>query len=71
MKKEEEQEEQFARELRRIILDKIDERKKSIHPSHSIVYNDNVWLRIETLEWVLSEIRLLQRRRMSSSVSTV
>jgi hypothetical protein len=67
----EQQEPQFAKEIQGIILDKIDERKRTIHPSHSIVYNDNVWLQIQTLEWVLSEIRSLQRRRMSSSVSTV
>ena len=73
MKEEkEEEEQQFAKELQRIILDKIDERKKRIHPSHSIVFNDNVWLQIQTLEWVLSEIRSLQRRRMySASASTV
>jgi hypothetical protein len=67
----EQQEPQLAKEIQGIILDKIDERKRTIHPSHSIVYNDNVWLQIQTLEWVLSEIRSLQRRRMSSSVSTV
>ena len=70
--KEEEEEHQFDKKLQRIILDKIDERKRTIHLSHSIVYNDNVWLQIQTLEWVLSEIRSLQRRRtMSSSASAV
>jgi hypothetical protein len=69
--KEEEQEgqQQFAKEIQGIILDKIDERKRRIHPSHSIVFNDNVRLQIQTLEWVLSEIRSLQRRRTMSSAS--
>jgi hypothetical protein len=67
--KEEEQEPQFDKQLQRIILDKIDERKRTIHPSHSIVYNDNVRLQIQTLQWALSEIRSLQRRRMRSSAS--
>jgi hypothetical protein len=68
MKEEEQQEEQqFDKKLQRIILDKIDERKRTIHPSHSVVYNDNVWLQIQTLEWVLSEIQSLQRRRISST----
>ena len=50
MKEEEQQEEQqFDKKLQRIILDKIDERKRTIHPSHSVVYNDNVWLQIQTL----------------------
>ena len=61
---EEEGQQQFAKELQRIILDKIDERKKRIHPSHSIVFNDNVRLQIQTLEWVLSEIQSIKRRRM-------
>jgi hypothetical protein len=65
--KEEKEEPQFAKEIQGIILDKIDERKRTIHPSHSIVYNDNVRLQIQTLEWVLSEIRSLKRRRMMSS----
>jgi hypothetical protein len=62
-----EEEQQFDKQLQRIILDKIDERKKRIHPSHSIVFNDNVRLQIQTLEWVLSEIQSLQRRRTMSS----
>jgi hypothetical protein len=44
-----EEEQQFDKQLQRIILDKIDERKKRIHPSHSIVFNDNVRLQIQTL----------------------
>jgi hypothetical protein len=51
----EEEQEQFDIKLQKIILDKIDERKRTIYPSHSIVYNDNVWLQIQTLEWVLSK----------------
>jgi hypothetical protein len=65
--KEEEQEPQFTKEIQRIILDKIDERKRTRHPSHSIVFNDNVRLQIQTLEWVLSEIRSIRRRRISSA----
>ena len=65
----EEGQQQFAKEIQGIILDKIDERKRRIHPSHSIVFNDNVRLQIQTLEWVLSEIRSLQRRRTMSSAS--
>ena len=61
------EEEGQLNKLQRIILDKIDERKRTIHTSHSIVYNDNVWLQIQTLEWVLSEIQSLQRRRISST----
>jgi hypothetical protein len=68
MKEEEEQ--QFDKKLQRIILDRIDEKKRSVHPSHSIVYNDNLWIQIQTLEWVLSEIRSI-KRRMSSAESTV
>ena len=67
--KEEEQEPPFAKEIQGIILDKIDERKKRIHPSHSIVFNDNVRLQIQTLEWVLSEIQSLKRRRTMSPSS--
>jgi hypothetical protein len=57
--------------LQRIILDKIHERKRKIHKLHNIVYNDNLWLQIQTLEWVLSEIRSIKRRRMSSSASAI
>jgi hypothetical protein len=57
--------------LQRIILDRIHERKRKIHKLHSIVYNDNLWLQIQTLEWVLSEIRSAKRRKMSSSASAV
>jgi hypothetical protein len=66
----EEEEEQFDKKLQRIILDRIDEKKRSVHPSHSIVYNDNLWIQIQTLEWVLSEIRSI-KRRMPSAESTV
>jgi hypothetical protein len=65
--KEEQQEQQFDKKLERSMLDKIDERKRTIHPSHSIVYNDNLWLQIQTLEWVLSEIRSIKRRMSSAS----
>ena len=57
--------------LQRTILDKIHERKRKIHKLHNIVYNDNLWLQIQTLEWVLSEIRSIKRRRMSSSASAI
>jgi hypothetical protein len=66
MKEEEDQ----LNKLQRIILDRIHERKRKMHRLHSIVYNDNLWLQIQTLEWVLFEIRSLQRR-MSSSASAV
>ena len=66
---EEEQELQFAKEIQRIILDRIHERKRKVHKLHNIVYNDNLWLQIQTLEWALSEIRSLQRRRTMSSAS--
>ena len=63
MMKEEDQ----LNKLVRIILDRIHERKRRMHKLHSIVYNDNLWLQIQTLEWVLSEIRSIKRRRMSSA----
>jgi hypothetical protein len=47
--KEEEQELQFAKEIQRIILDRIHERKRKVHKLHNIVYNDNLWLQIQTL----------------------
>jgi hypothetical protein len=50
-------EEETLNKLQKIILDRIHERKRKIHKLHSIVYNDNLWLQIQTLEWVLSEIR--------------
>jgi hypothetical protein len=53
MKEEGQKEEQFDNKLQRIILDRINEKKRSIHPSHSMVHNNNnVWLEIQTLEWV-------------------
>ena len=64
------EEEDQLNKLQRIILDRTHERKKKVHKLHSIVYNDNLWLQIQTLEWVLSEIRSIKRRRMSSA-STV
>jgi hypothetical protein len=68
--KVEEQELQFAKEIQRIILDRIHERKRKVHKLHSIVYNDNLWLQIQTLEWVLSEIRSI-KRKISLSASAV
>jgi hypothetical protein len=54
--------------LQRIILDRIHERKRKVHKLHNIVYNDNLWLQIQTLEWVLSEIQSLKRKTSSASV---
>jgi hypothetical protein len=64
--KVEEQELQFAKEIQRIILDRIHERRRKMHKLNPIVYDDNLWLQIQTLEWVLSQIRSI--RRMSASI---
>jgi hypothetical protein len=60
------EEEGQLNKLQRIILDRIHERKRKMHRLHRIVYNDNLWLQIQTLEWVLSQIRSI--RRMPASI---
>jgi hypothetical protein len=48
--------------LQEILNNKIIQKKGEIHESHNRAYNDSLWTEIETLQWVLAQILVLQRR---------
>ena len=39
-----------------ILQNRIIQKKREMHPSHSKAYNDSLWTEIETLQWVLDQI---------------
>ena len=43
--------------LQEILHNSIIQKKGEIHESHNRAYNDNLWTEIETLQWVLAQIR--------------
>jgi hypothetical protein len=42
--------------LRQTIEDRIQQKKREIHPSHNRAYIDSLRIEIETLQWVLDQI---------------
>ena len=48
--------------LHEILHNRIIQKKGEIHESHNRVYNDNLWIEIEILQWVLAQILTLRRR---------
>jgi len=42
--------------LRQAIENRIQQKKRDIHPSHNRAYIDSLWIEIETLQWVLDQI---------------
>jgi hypothetical protein len=48
---------ELVRKLKEPIQQKIGKRKSQFHESHSKVYNDNLQIEIDSLEWVLEQIQ--------------
>jgi hypothetical protein len=44
-------------QLEQCIKDKIKEAKSNIHPAHNRIYTEALKIEIETLNWVLNEIK--------------
>jgi hypothetical protein len=47
--------------LQDILHNRIKQKKGEVHESHSMIYNQNLWREIETLNWVLAQILTLQK----------
>jgi hypothetical protein len=45
------------RSLQEILHNRIIQKKGEIHKSHNMAHNDKPWAEIETLQWVLAQIR--------------
>jgi hypothetical protein len=39
-----------------MLMDRIKEIRGAIHKAHNLIYNENLKIEIETLQWVLSEV---------------
>jgi hypothetical protein len=50
--------------LQDILHNRIKQKKAEIHESNSMVYNQNLWIEIETLNWVMAQILDLRRRQV-------
>jgi predicted O-linked N-acetylglucosamine transferase (SPINDLY family) len=50
------------KELVHKLQQKVDKRKSQFHKSHSKVYNDNLQIEIDTLEWVLEQIQAYTKK---------
>jgi len=48
-------------ELEQKIIDRIEEIRRRMHKTHNREYTDSLWTEIETLNWVLNEILVLNR----------
>jgi len=48
--------------LEQRIKQKIQEAKESIHPAHNRIYTQSLIIEIQTLNWVLNEIRSFSRK---------
>jgi hypothetical protein len=44
--------------LKKFLHEKIDKRKKQIHPAHNIRFNHDLQLEIDSIEWALKKIEL-------------
>ena len=53
---------ELLQELNEAIQQKINKRKSQFHESHSRVYNDNLQIEIDTLEWVLEQIQMYAKK---------
>jgi hypothetical protein len=49
----------LLRSLQEIIHNRIEQKKREMHPSHNKVYLESLWISIETLQWVLAGILTL------------
>jgi CRISPR/Cas system-associated protein Cas10 (large subunit of type III CRISPR-Cas system) len=49
--------------LKESINDKINQSRNDMHESHNPVYNDKIWIEIETVEWVLGRINQLEDKK--------
>ncbi len=50
------------RSLQEITHNRIIQKNREMHPSHSKAYLESLWTEIETLQWVLVQILTLLRR---------
>ena len=57
-----EQEVSPLKALQDILRNRIKQKKGEVHECHSMVYNQNLWREIETLNWVLAQILTLRRK---------
>jgi 3-oxoacyl-[acyl-carrier protein] reductase len=53
------------------IQQKIDKRESQIHESHSKVYNDNLQIEIDSLEWVSEQIHMYTKIIISERMQTI
>jgi hypothetical protein len=54
------------RSLQEILHNRIIQKKGELHEPHNKVYNHSLWTRIETLQWVLTQILMLLRRSQTT-----
>ena len=59
------------RSLQEILQNRIIQKKREMHKSHNIAYNDSLWTEIETLHWVLAQILMLLRQSTATSPESI
>lgn len=52
--------------LQEILHNRIIQKKGEIHEPHNRVYNERLWIEIETLQWVFAQILTLLRRSQAT-----
>jgi hypothetical protein len=62
---------EVVNKLKEAIQQKIDKRKGQIHKSHSKVYNDNLQIEIDTLEWTLEQIQMYAKVITTERIQTI
>jgi hypothetical protein len=57
--------------LNEAIQQKINKRKSQFHQSHSKVYNDNLQIEVDTLEWTLKQIQMYTKIITTERMQTI
>ena len=62
---------ELMHKLKEAVKQKIDKRKSQFHESHSKVYNDNLQIEIDTLEWVLEQIQMYSKVMTTERIKAI
>jgi hypothetical protein len=62
---------ELVHKIKEAIEQKIDKRKSQFHESHSKVYNDNLQIEIDTLEWTLEQIQMYAKVMTTQRIKAI
>jgi hypothetical protein len=62
---------ELVNKLKEAIQQKIDKRKSQFHESHNKVYNDNLQIEIDTLEWTLEQMQMYAKVMTTERIKAI